>query len=394
MRTRLRLTLACCSFFLTTPCFACTCRMSSPSEAKITTERESVAQQVNSEGLKRIIFEGIAEKQELVPGSPGVPEGTMSMTTWGQHRIVTIRVLRMYRGPNGERFTLLTGLGTGDCGFDFETGKEYLVFADTAGDGTLFTSICAPTEPLEAAAPALLRFLRNEPAAPEDSLDPETYYKRYVPDLSGSVCGKVEGADGKPLAEASVEVWQVRDDPFPPFRADAENGSQPDGTYCIEGVRPGSYILTAEKEDFDAENRLMGYYPSVYKHSEAARVEVTSGSTMTLPAFKVQKENLYKIRILVVTPEGGPPPPGGMRVAIRATEEDGLSYQEDGDLGDDGDRTFGFIPAGTYIVTCEFLPDMDAEQYAKNVAKWLPFGEGTIEVKGNTGIILRLTPRR
>lgn len=393
MRIRLRLTLACCFLWFAAPCFGCTCGMSPPSKAKIETERESMARLVDSENAKSFIFEGVVEQQKLVQGNPGVPEGTMSMTTSGQHRIVTIRVLRMYRGPSRERYTVRTGFGNGDCGFDFETGKAYLIFADTGGDGSLVTSICTPTKPLEAASPALLRYLQNEPASAEDSLDPEAYNKNYAPRWYGSVCGKVVGPDGSPLWKARVDVWQVRDDPFPPYWVSASDLSQSDGSYCIEMIRPGTYILTAEKENFTAGNRAMGYYPSVYRHSEAVHIEVTAGSAQKLPSFQLHEESLYDIRIRAVTPEGTPPPAGGMFVAIRATEQDGLSYRIGSYLEENGARTFGFIPAGKYIVTCAFAPELNSEKFSKNIAMWLPSVEQNVLVTGNTEVVLKLIPK-
>src|SRR6266699_150992 len=45
------------------------------------------------------------------------PEATSS----GAHRIVTIRASRVDRGENEQSFTVITGMGYGDCGFDFRS---------------------------------------------------------------------------------------------------------------------------------------------------------------------------------------------------------------------------------------------------------------------------------
>ena len=45
------------------------------------------------------------------------PEATSS----GAHRIVTIRASRVDRGANEQSFTVITGMGYGDCGFDFRS---------------------------------------------------------------------------------------------------------------------------------------------------------------------------------------------------------------------------------------------------------------------------------
>jgi hypothetical protein len=92
-----------------------------------------------------MIFEGRVEKQEVVTGPMGPPSNALSMTPAGVHRIVTLLVSRAYRGGTSRRVTVFSGMGAGDCGFDFETGEEYLVDARIMEDGALFTSICTGT---------------------------------------------------------------------------------------------------------------------------------------------------------------------------------------------------------------------------------------------------------
>src|SRR5205814_10564924 len=101
------------------------------------------------------IFEGKVERQEVAEGPIGPPKGVLSWTPVGWHRVVTIRSQRVYRGPKHDFYTVLTGMGTGDCGYDFESGKEYLVYAEPMGDGTFFSSICTGTNLLEHSGPVL-----------------------------------------------------------------------------------------------------------------------------------------------------------------------------------------------------------------------------------------------
>ncbi len=44
--------------------------------------------------------------------------------------------------------TVTTGKGGGDCGYSFEVGKKYLVYASN-GENTLRTNICTKTAPAE-----------------------------------------------------------------------------------------------------------------------------------------------------------------------------------------------------------------------------------------------------
>lgn len=137
-----------------------------------------------------VVFEGAVEKQELIAGPIGAPPEAMSMTVRGAHRAVAIRVLHVYSGQMSQIVTVLTGIGAGDCGFDFQTGKQYLVNADRIDSEHLFTSICTGSELLEHAG-AALRLLRGEAPTPDDLLSPQSFYEKFGPKWTGTACGRV-----------------------------------------------------------------------------------------------------------------------------------------------------------------------------------------------------------
>ena len=60
---------------------------------------------------------------------------------------IRVRILsdRSWKGNALGEIDLLTGRGGGDCGFTFETGHRYLVFARRNRRGRLETDICLPT---------------------------------------------------------------------------------------------------------------------------------------------------------------------------------------------------------------------------------------------------------
>lgn len=61
---------------------------------------------------------------------------------------VTIKVTTNLKNGNAEFVTVYTGMGDGDCGFNFQIGKSYLVYAkDETQDGEelLRTNICTRT---------------------------------------------------------------------------------------------------------------------------------------------------------------------------------------------------------------------------------------------------------
>src|SRR4029077_7046055 len=131
-------------------CLACMCFGASGAK----TMRDAAAFYSEGKNTSKVIFEGSVEKQDLVTGSIEAPDTAMSMTTVGEHRAVAVRVLRTYRGVASGTVTVMTGLSGGDCGFDFETGKQYLIYASEVGPRMFFTSICTGTESLEEAGPA------------------------------------------------------------------------------------------------------------------------------------------------------------------------------------------------------------------------------------------------
>lgn len=73
-------------------------------------------------------------------------------------RIAVLRIDEVFKGVVPPVATIVTGSGAGDCGFIFEVGKDYAVFADHSSDReltlilrtpkVLTTSICTHTQDL------------------------------------------------------------------------------------------------------------------------------------------------------------------------------------------------------------------------------------------------------
>ncbi len=61
-------------------------------------------------------------------------------------------VSRIWTGPFVSSVTVYTGRGGGDCGYPFEGGHSYLVYAHYVDPGEVFsTNICSRTRPIESA---------------------------------------------------------------------------------------------------------------------------------------------------------------------------------------------------------------------------------------------------
>jgi hypothetical protein len=356
------------------------------------TMRESAA--LDSDGPKaaKIIFQGLVQKQDVVEGAIGAPSNAMSMTGYGSHRVVTMQVSYVYRGQAEGTVTLITGLGGGDCGFDFEVGQEYLVYANSITGGRLFTSICTGTAPLEQAA-AKVRFLRGELPLEDDLLSPEKYYAKYQPKWTGKVCGRALRPDGSPLGKAMIDMSRIRDEALPLATVSDPDLSKPDGSFCVAMISPGKYLLTAEEYDYDANFRWMGYYPGVARHSEAIPIEVKAGTALHGVEFRVQKQSLFTVRFRIKISDGSALPWKNLGITIARPDHDPLAYHESHGIGEDGGYTLGLIPSGHYFVSSFIEPDFDTHRVAEKVSK-LQMVKEEVDIHGNAEIILELPPQK
>ena len=140
-------------------------------------------------------------------------------------RRVRLRVERAYRGNATGEVEVFTGVGGGDCGFNFVRGERYVVFAN-AFEGRLTTGICSATRKLSDAR-EILAFLDQTSSAP----------------ATGRVFGEaiVQTSNGqKPFLDAKVIVrgagreWTDALDAAGKF----ELKDMPAGKYQIELLAP------------------------------------------------------------------------------------------------------------------------------------------------------------
>ncbi len=95
--------------------------------------------------------EGFAEILEALPLTPDVDQEPVV----APRRLVRFRSLGSWKGGAGDVIEVRIGLSTADCGFPFEVGETYLVFAAAEGS-RLTTSSCSRTALIEDAVQDLL----------------------------------------------------------------------------------------------------------------------------------------------------------------------------------------------------------------------------------------------
>ena len=152
-------------------------------------------------------------------------------------RRVSIRVNEGFLGFSESEIVLHTGARSGDCGYIFEVGKTYLVYALRMDDARAYaTSICSRTAPANAAAEDL-KYLRTVAAGGARS---RVFGQAITPGREH----RSKMMPSAPIAGATIEL-RVGE-----RRWMAVTG--PDGKYEIANWMPGEYRMSTDLGAFAA----------------------------------------------------------------------------------------------------------------------------------------------
>jgi hypothetical protein len=272
-----------CTFFaftlMSTTAFACQC-VSPPPEVK--TARDLATWHASGTDA---IFEGTVKSVELkwvlkdanvgglVPADLDEDEPTL---------YVTLDVSHFYKGAERKDVLLTTGIGGGDCGFDFEIGEQYLVYAYADASSHLSTGICSGTALLRESQ-SDLSYLRGEQAVSETT-------KQSASVSPAKLCGHIASA-GMNLADSQVFLFRAGNKSRVPTE-EAEVGQ--DGWFCFVGARPGNYYLAFMNRDVDSPTSFV-LFPGATNSSKASTVELKSGQARSDLAFNVPRQSTYSV---------------------------------------------------------------------------------------------------
>lgn len=161
-------------------------------------------------------------------------------------KLVNLRIDERWQGVQGLRDVEIgTGAGGGDCGFDFEQGETYLVYAgQSAVTGRLETGICTRTA-LISEAEADLAYLRAlETADKVVSMYGMVYRERerLLPGLDPD--RKLD--PGGPLPGVQIDLRQLN---TTGEGVEITTTTDSEGWYEIEELRPGRYEIRLTGED-------------------------------------------------------------------------------------------------------------------------------------------------
>jgi hypothetical protein len=319
------------------PVFGCTC--AAPPQ-KVKTASELAA------GTRAdAIFEGKVESVELrwklkeAQIGDVIPTVATDLDRDGPVILVSLEVLHSYHGDQRKLMPLSTGLGGGDCGFDFEVGKRYLVYAFKDEAGELSTNICTRTTRLEESR-GNLAYLRGRRVVPAANKEGST--------TTSKLCGRVVPTDATGSVDSQVLLVRVGSkSPVP----DSEAGPDSEGSFCLADVNPGKYHLLFVNRIEESLTSFV-YFPGVTDLSDATAIDIIPDQTPSDLVFNIPAQATFSVSGKVSNSDN-PQLPAEVKVMLMSASQPLLAYTADAATG--GSFVFNQVLPGEYwaIVTVD-----------------------------------------
>ena len=260
-----------------------------------------------------------------VIGSSSIEVKSDSFKTLEQ--VVRIAINQSFRGFEYGQVEVTTGLGGGDCGYHFQMGGTYLIYATKSkSDGRLRTSICSRTRPLIEADQDLAFFNSLARA-----------------DQTGTIFGTVvktnyEAKDGQnffpPLSGAEITVKGEN--------THRELKTDKKGTFSLSKLEPGKYKV------------LLTLPPGLGQRDQSDGARTIENEVEVAPQGCAQSdfylESDTRVSGRVVDAKGEPI--SNLSVEMRGAESGGPSVSSflQARTGKDGRFEFSLVPPGNYLL--------------------------------------------
>ncbi|MCI0665465.1 MAG: hypothetical protein L0220_30770 [Acidobacteria bacterium] len=266
------------------------------------------------------VFAGQANEVSTIPLDLG--DGS----TGYRQKLVRFTIVEAFRGVEGSTVEILTGMGGGDCGYDFKKGERYFVYAyRNSNNNKLYAGICGRTMPLSQATS-------------------DVEYARAVArgELGGIIFGVVlrytrpsyqdygnhKGMEGVPITiEGNGRKFNLKTDN--------------QGRFQLNGLLAGTYKVNADLPD-----NLRPIHAQEVKVEErkcaAAEFLTTSLGTIQGKLFDSEGWPLSKIAITLI-----PADTDGNEKSWEGREV--LSYTDE-----QGIYSFNKIPPGKYVIVVNY----------------------------------------
>lgn len=268
------------------------------------------------------------------------------------------RVQERFSGPQVSSIDIFSGGDDGDCGYRFQTGKQYLVFTHEGADGRLYSTICDGTRPA-ADARALIPQLRAMRAG-QRVASVFGIVRRVDPPF----LDPPDAAD-PPVANVTVHL-RSRWDRF-------ETATDAHGVYSLYDVHPGVYMFSARlpaRMELTPHNLATGLHP----------FDLAAGACFE---YDVDALPTGEIRGSVLAPDGKP-----LSLASVELYREG-SYSEDRPglwsfQGSNGVFDFDHVGPGRYLLVFNRRDRLDP-----NLPYSRAFYPGVSELSGARPIVLK-----
>jgi hypothetical protein len=225
--------------------------------------------------------------------------------------LVTFDATEVFKGGKTAQISIHSGIGTtqmSSCGYSFEIGKKYLVFANHYGS-FLSVSVCSFTAPIEESKVAL-RFLRKERPDTEDLLTPTQMQRNE----NGRILGVVRRSDGAALHDPKVYIWNDSDSSYE--KEAWFTRPEKDGSFESYFLSPGTYRITAVDTSYGP-SRWVGCASSHPDDNMPRKVDVLAGRDYRWADIVLHEQKVYSIQGVVRSDDSSPLP--FEHVEIRAT---------------------------------------------------------------------------
>jgi hypothetical protein len=236
-------------------------------------------------------------------------------------RLFMFRVEEAFRGVDASEVQVMTGTGGGDCGYNFQIGERYLIYAGRDTNSEVYgTSICTRTR-LVSDAREDLEYIRSLPQrAPGAVLSGEV--RRYRRNLETDQTEQLG-----PLSEIEIAVEGAGNI----YRARSDK----EGHYTLAGIVPGKYKVKA----------LLPKEIGAYTTEQET---VLNERGCSVVSFYVTDNGRITGRIVDA---GGQPVPRILVDLIPASQAESerphISYSS---ADDDGRFDLKFVPPGSYLL--------------------------------------------
>jgi hypothetical protein len=214
-----------------------------------------------------------------------------------QLRTIRIRIGEVLSGVKlgQQEIEILTGFGGGDCGYPFQIGSEYVVYAYKNSDGRLETGICSRTRPLAEAGDDVAYFHSMASASATGTLRVQTAYPGLPGKRDVAIIAEQSGSGYRSMTNAAGEAL-FANLPAGDYSIHAESdGDLPDDP-GVQLHSKGCVSLTLFRA-----LRLVGHV-TTRSGEPAGRIEVQFRSTQDSRGDGVMTDTQGRYEIRIVRP--------------------------------------------------------------------------------------------